>query len=342
MKRFKIISLILVYLIIAFIFLEILSRTFRSYNDTNPVYIIQHPLLPYTMLKNSKTKSILGNEISINSHGFRDYEYNKNKDKNTYRILVLGDSTTYGYGIKMEHSYPKVLENLLNKNFKDKKIEVLNLGVSGFNFIDYYNLYIEYGAQFQPDSIIIGAMKNDYILNSLKVTIEDGVGKRPGSFWVRYNIPPFVLRILRNSGLYLLTGNALKNTKSLKKNNVSKINSELIESQNQKIDKVISSYISKFNKISDELNIPIYYLYLPSRLEVELNKHANKFHEKLQKNSRDKKNITYIDMLKSVRKNSSRVEEIVTPQDASHPTPFGHSIFANSIYNELLRQNIIK
>tara|TARA_B110000027_G_C16083107_1_gene284583 strand:+ start:269 stop:1288 length:1020 start_codon:yes stop_codon:yes gene_type:complete len=339
MKRFKIISLILVCPIIALIFLEILSRTFRTYNDTNPVYMVQHPKLPYTMLKNSKTKSILGNEILINSHGFRDYEYNKNKDVNTYRILVLGDSTTYGYGIKMEHSYPKVLENLLNKNFKDKKIEVLNLGVSGFNFIDYYNLYIEYGAQFQPDSIIIGVMKNDYILNSLNIIIEDGVGKRPGSFWVRNNIPPFVLRILRNSGLYLLTGNALKN---IKNNNISKINSELIESQNQKTDKVISSYISKFNKISDELNIPIYYLYLPSRIEVELNKHWNKMHEKLQKNSRDKKNITYIDMLKSVRKNLSRDEEIFTPQDATHPTPFGHSIYANSIYNELLRQNIIK
>ena len=343
MKKIKITLVILIITSVSFISLEILSRVFRTYNDTNPVYIIKHTRLPYTMLKDSKSKSIIGNEIIINSHGFRDYEYSKKKNKNTYRILVLGDSTTFGYGVKIEESYPKVLEDLLNKNFKNKKIEVLNFGVSGFNLIDYYNVFKEYGAEFLPDCIIIGLMQNDFTLTSEKYVIENGIGKRPGSFWVRYNIPSFVLKLLRNSGLYLTIGNALKNIDATKINNLPKVNPKIIKSQDLKVVKGISGYLAKFNKISNDLDIPIYYLYLPTKREVELNRYGHKeLPAQLQKHSKDKENINFIDMLDNFKKNSTVDKKIYSDQDPVHPTAFGHKIYANSIYKKLLKQNTIR
>jgi hypothetical protein len=46
--------------------------------------------------------------IIYNSHGYRDKEYSYQKPNNIFRILVLGDSQTFGYGIrKLEDTWHK-------------------------------------------------------------------------------------------------------------------------------------------------------------------------------------------------------------------------------------------
>ena len=52
--------------------------------------------------------------IRTNTKGLRDREYNSKKPKNTFRILVLGDSFTFGSCVEENETYPKVLENFLN------------------------------------------------------------------------------------------------------------------------------------------------------------------------------------------------------------------------------------
>ena len=52
-----------------------------------------------------------GVPVHINSLGFRDRrEYRLAKRPNTFRILVLGDSVTFGHGSVSEHTYPCLLE----------------------------------------------------------------------------------------------------------------------------------------------------------------------------------------------------------------------------------------
>ncbi len=42
--------------------------------------------------------------IKINSEGLRDYEHRKDENSTTFRILVLGDSITFGLGVNIEES----------------------------------------------------------------------------------------------------------------------------------------------------------------------------------------------------------------------------------------------
>ena len=66
---------------------------------------------------------------AINSTGFRDYKYEETKPEGTYRIVVLGDSTTTGNGVQnIGKTYTKVLEKLLNRdNNTGIHYEVLNM-----------------------------------------------------------------------------------------------------------------------------------------------------------------------------------------------------------------------
>ena len=59
-------------------------------------------------------------QVKINSKGLRDNEYPYEKPDDTYRILMLGDSFTFGYGVNIEDTMAKVLEENLNKKIFKK------------------------------------------------------------------------------------------------------------------------------------------------------------------------------------------------------------------------------
>ena len=67
----------------------------------------------------------------FNSHGFRDYERSYQKDPNTFRVLILGDSYVQAIQVALSDSFPALLEQRLNENSTSMKFEVLALGMNG-------------------------------------------------------------------------------------------------------------------------------------------------------------------------------------------------------------------
>jgi len=122
--------------------------------------------------------------IKINSDGFRDREFSIEKPNNTFRFVALGDSITFGQGVNLSYSFPKVLESLLNSNSnKDtSKYEILNLGIPGFNTKEEVN-FLEYkGLKYKPNSVIITYVCDDiedsFLRDSLiNATINDYIAK---------------------------------------------------------------------------------------------------------------------------------------------------------------------
>jgi lysophospholipase L1-like esterase len=102
--------------------------------------------------------------VKINSYGFRDYEYSMEKPPNTFRIVVLGDSITFGEGVELNETYSKVLEKLLNeKNGGKIKYEVLNFGVGSYNAAEKVEVLATVAINFTPDLIIFQYLGDDII-----------------------------------------------------------------------------------------------------------------------------------------------------------------------------------
>lgn len=93
-------------------------------------------------------------DVKINSDGFRDREYTFKKNESTFRIIVIGDSITFGIGVNLNETYPKQLERLLKIYYKNKNFEVLNFGVPGFNGRDAINFFLDKGLKYRPDMVI--------------------------------------------------------------------------------------------------------------------------------------------------------------------------------------------
>ena len=107
------------------------------------------------------------------------------KSKRQFRIMVVGDSLTYGYGVREEETYPMQIETALKKNFN---IEVLNLGVSGYQSEDLLKIITEYTPLLQPNLIIYGVCLNDFL--------PSGVGEYQNNMAYRFPFPETFKRFL--------------------------------------------------------------------------------------------------------------------------------------------------
>jgi lysophospholipase L1-like esterase len=101
-----------------------------------------------------------GVPVHINRLELRDHrEYDLAKKPNTFRILVLGDSVTFGHG--SVHSYPEILEARLKSWRPDVDWQVWNAGVPGYNTSQELAHLLEVGPAFQPDLVVVGFFEND-------------------------------------------------------------------------------------------------------------------------------------------------------------------------------------
>lgn len=107
-----------------------------------------------------------GVPVSINRLGFRDdREYALDKSPRTFRIIVLGDSVTFGHGSVFEHAYPRLLENQLRAWRPAVDWQVWNLGVPGYNTSQELAQLLDVGPAFQPDLVVVGFFENDIVGN---------------------------------------------------------------------------------------------------------------------------------------------------------------------------------
>lgn len=98
--------------------------------------------------------------VKTNSHRFRDIEHSINKPDGTIRILGLGDSFTFGWGVLENNVYLKVLEQDLHRVL-NRSLETINTGVPGWGLNQYYLYLKESGLKLAPDIVLVGYFIDD-------------------------------------------------------------------------------------------------------------------------------------------------------------------------------------
>ena len=140
--------------------------------------------------------------VSINELGLRDRDLEKKK-KGELRILLLGDSVTFGWGVPVETTFGRKLETLLTAKL-EHPVRTVNSGVGGYNTVQEQAFISTYIDVIEPDTVILLYVRNDIELNEL-----------PFDPWsqlaLQSKTPPEIIRILvGKSWLYRLGVFALK------------------------------------------------------------------------------------------------------------------------------------
>jgi hypothetical protein len=109
-------------------------------------------------------KAWVQNHIFYNKVGFRDNDYSIEKSDGVFRILIVGDSQTFGHGIdRLEDTYPKKLESRLNSSASKTKFEVLSFARPGWNADSHIQYLYKKGLAYQPDLILLAFYHNDIL-----------------------------------------------------------------------------------------------------------------------------------------------------------------------------------
>lgn len=99
-----------------------------------------------------------GQTLRTNSLGLRGArEYAREKPAGTFRVVGLGDSNLFGWGVGEGEPYLQILEKRLGEGF-----EALNFGVPGYNAVMEVAAYEHRAAALDPDLVILHFIGNDF------------------------------------------------------------------------------------------------------------------------------------------------------------------------------------
>jgi len=304
---FKKLSIVLFGLVLALTFMEVFLRIYFKEDYSVPSH------------RNWKFKKTWEQKYAnINSLGYRDHEFNKNKDKKVFRILTLGDSMTWGVGVKdIDNLYTELLEKKLNSESKNLEYEVINAAKNGTGAEFYLNALKNEGLSLEPDLVMIGFFFNDIQgeqSNKPKPLLPEKLhwvlSRMSYVYWYSYNAMDMFIN--KNSYLDYYISYSSPDSKEWKR---------------------FKELWIEIHKICSENNLNIYVVLLPM-LGLEKNiKEIDSVYERVGKLS-EENGAKVINLFTII--NQYDVKKLRVGITDAHPNERGHKLYADSIYNFLM------
>jgi len=256
----------------------------------------------------------------------------KSITKNNINIVCLGDSNTYGWGVKREEAYPKQLEKILNEDAQGKRnFKVFNLGIPGSNSSQHLK-YLEetLNKNKNIDLVIVLTGANDpwnfADSNIYKFQAQRGLA---GRLNIKLQILLSDLRVYKMVKIILLNAKGMPPEAGM--NYFKQIKrAEFIDAQS--LQELLEYNLTEMIKLAQIRGIKIIFQSYPAEelkrvcltqqvallYRMPFVNHAEIFHEELKKSS-------YADLFL---------------YDNFHPNKRGYGIMARDIYDVIVSENI--
>lgn len=325
-KRFlKRLLLLFITISVFFIFAELTLR-FIGYegNEELQINLLQtggmksdNPILVWELKPGITIKAGSRLDYSVNSDGLRDYERDVSED--SYKIVVLGDSLTYGSGVNLEEIYAKILEKKLNE-LNEKKYEVFNLGVSGYGTAQEVESLRVKGLKYDPDLIILGYTLNDPMEFNCRLFLTIPINCRLKGVLSQSKFLFFIRRSIHN----LFPQEDTRHDTQL----------GLDEEKWKRVTKPFE----ELSKISQEEDIPVMIVVFPLLKDFN-NYRWSHVHSKIN-DMGETQGFYVLDMFDSYKE--YKAEDLqITKKDVYHPNKQGHEIAADAIFKTLINKGFL-
>jgi lysophospholipase L1-like esterase len=134
------------------------------YEESLRYFLVRVPddVLVYRLRENLDD-SFQGVRVTTNAMGLRDRSIGP-RQPGEFRVLVLGDSVTFGPGVRNEDIFPRRLEVNLGRDL-GRPVRVINSGVGGYNTEQELAFLKLRGPEIAPDLVVLLYVSNDVEIN---------------------------------------------------------------------------------------------------------------------------------------------------------------------------------
>ena len=128
----------------------------QAFEHNEPFWVVDPDLKDHPMPHNEESTSFA---VSTNSDGLRT-SIEVTDSKKTLRIMTLGCSTTFGWGVADSETYPDRLQHYLTEAGYGN-VEVVNAGQPGYTSFQGDWLWDALLDDYQPDVVLVGYIVQD-------------------------------------------------------------------------------------------------------------------------------------------------------------------------------------
>lgn len=285
------------------------------------------------------------NYIITNNLGYIGPDVSKEKEENTLRIAVIGDSMTEGLQVDFYKNFVFLLENGLNiaKAETGKKFEVLNYGVGGTGTFLHYQTYKKNIAPFKPDIFLLIFSESDYLDNLAKMNFDLENYKNEKSrntilksFLLKFQLPKYLFSKLQNNLFFLETLNKLglyELNDDLKAN----MKGKNLEEKKEFYDYTFS-IIKKLKKSVEDNGTEFVLIIMPAENSYKTRdawKSNNRITKLMEFAQREK--IRYFNPSEILALSKQQYSQCLTYGCVGHFNELGHEVFARALYEFLTK-----
>ena len=342
-------------------------RTIEVLSGFYPAMFAESEHMPYRLRPNYSGRLKQGEfdtGIRINALGYRGDDFPADKG-DALRILVAGDSFTFGWGVNDNETYPARLQERLAAALPGRRTQVINAGFAACYSPDTYYLYLKReGLQLAPDAIVIGLYVGNDLDNPMAFENEwtevDSAGLplriRNKDTHVVGNVympryVPFRYRVPILSRLHLFQAVAdvwwelkprITTTLFAAVVDIPYIYRETYEERTNTVFRRVTTLLKTANAIAAAAGVPLYVVVIPEDLQMNRDRFKGLEGEidkpqRLLREFFEAEKIRYLDLLPWLRERSAG-RQIYFPGDR-HWNALGHELAAERLA-EFLAANL--
>jgi lysophospholipase L1-like esterase len=280
--------------------------------------------------------------VTVGQAGLRGDDPHASQGRH-FRILVLGDSMGWGFGVEDNETFSVQLERLLAEHYPETEIQVLNGAVPGYGTADQLAFLQTRGAELHPDLIIVQFFSVNDLMENLQpasswadvrdgmLVMREGTDETGSSFpqwidmknWLKQN--SHLAAFLFDRAGYLAMRGGLLNTSP-----------ELTgEGFTQEDAQLGTRLLVSIAEEAYELNAEVLFLYSAGQASVLQDIYEPLPSLDVVQNAADEAQAVWIDSAQALQRRPDRLH-LYYPMDG-HWTPAGHRAIA-----EILAETVIE
>ncbi|MCD4785855.1 MAG: hypothetical protein K8T10_18715 [Candidatus Eremiobacteraeota bacterium] len=279
-----------------------------------------HPTLFWELSPGLLNMNLLQDKVFTNSHGFRSPEISMKKPPGQYRVMVLGDSSAFGFGVADDETFGAILSRDLRKKYPQKDVRFINGAVSGYTTHQAATFMKERGWKFSPNLIIISF--ND----DPQMEWKQDVQRAPGVI-----LTP-IFRLLYKSNIYLTFKQAILNAR-VRSNPKFAMSPDRGSETNRVTAKQLRKNLKDIQDEAKKRGADVITISMPLQAYGK----TIEDYRGIMKESAQERGFLFLDLLKGW--NDHPYEEVLI--DVMHPNKKGHELIARDLLELIIENNII-